>query len=280
MKPIIPPVDVEPGGGIRTGASGKEAGASRRESGKEATTPPLLFHHWWALALRGTLATLFGLIALFWTRLPLEILVICFGAFALVGGLLLIVAALGDRGSHRVWGVLLLESLVGIVVGLLTFFWPLVTALILLHLIAFWAMATGLLEGAAALEIHHVFGHGWMVLSGGMASFLVGVVLALLPGGSLLSLTWLFGIYAVLFGVLLLVLAFQWRRWNDDSRHARKRPSNKSRQDSNFFFIVHDSLSDFFRCLLIKTHTGIPRDGLHQSVRRASKLRGRVRYLR
>ncbi|HVB21132.1 MAG TPA: DUF308 domain-containing protein [Ktedonobacteraceae bacterium] len=89
----------------------------------------MVFRHWWAVALRGVIAILFGLMALFWPHLTLGVLVIFFGAFALVGGIFAVVAALGDRGVHNRWGMLLAEGVVGIAIGLVTFFWPLITAL-------------------------------------------------------------------------------------------------------------------------------------------------------
>lgn len=170
-----------------------------------------VFRHWWAVALRGVVAILFGLAALFWPRLTLEALVVCFGAFALVGGMFTVVVALGDRGAHTRWGVLLAEGLVGIAIGLLTFFWPLITALALLYLIATWAIVTGVLEIAVAAWMHRAVGNEWMLLFGGMASLLFGALLAVLPGVGLLALTWLIGVYALVFGVLLVVLGFQWR---------------------------------------------------------------------
>lgn len=172
----------------------------------------VLFRHWWAVALRGVLAILFGLLAIFWPRLTLEVLVICFGAFALVGGIFAVVVALGDRGAHARWGVLLVEGLFGIAVGLVTFFWPFITALVLLYLIAIWAIVTGGLEIAVAAWMHRAVGNEWMLLLGGIASLLFGVLLAALPGVGLLALTWLIGMYALVFGVLLVFLGFQWRR--------------------------------------------------------------------
>ena len=172
----------------------------------------MVFRHWWAVALRGVMAILFGLMALFWPHLTLGVLVIFFGAFALVGGIFAVVAALGDRGVHDRWGMLLAEGVVGIAIGLVTFFWPLITALILLYLIAIWAIVTGVLEIAVAVWMHRAAGNEWMLLLGGIASLLFGVLLAELPGVGLLALTWVIGIYALIFGVLLLFLGFQWRR--------------------------------------------------------------------
>lgn len=137
---------------------------------------------------------------------------ICFGAFTLVGRLFAVVVALGDRGAHARWGVLLVEGQVGIAIGLLTFFWPLMTALILLYLIATWALVTGILELAVAAWMHRAVGNAWMLALSGLASLLFGALLAVLPGVGLVALTWLIGLYALLFGVLLVVLSVQWRR--------------------------------------------------------------------
>lgn len=105
-----------------------------------------------------------------------------------------------------------MEGLVGIVVGLLTLFWPLLTALILLYLVVTWALITGMLELAVAIWMHRATGNAWMLLLGGIASLLFAFLLAVLPGVGLLALTWLIGIYALIFGILLISLSFQWRR--------------------------------------------------------------------
>ncbi len=172
----------------------------------------MFLRHWWAMALRGVVAILFGLVALLWPHLTLTVLVLFFGAFALVGGLFAVIAAFGYRGLYERWWVLLIEGLVGIAVGLITFFWPAITALALLFLIAAWAIVTGILEIATAVWMHRAVGNEWMLLFGGIASVIFGLLLAVLPGVGLLALTWLIGIYAIVFGILLLTLSFQWRK--------------------------------------------------------------------
>lgn len=171
----------------------------------------LVFRHWWAMALRGAVAILFGLMALFWTRLTLEVLVLGFGAFALLSGILAVFVALGDRGAHERRSILLAEGLVGVGIGVVTFFWPAITALALLFVIVVWALVTGILEITVAVWMHRAVGNEWLLLLGGIASVLFSILLALLPAASLLALTWLIGLYAIVFGALLLALAFQWR---------------------------------------------------------------------
>ena len=167
--------------------------------------------YWWTLGLRGLLAVLFGLVAILWPGLTLLVLVSLFGAYALVDGVMALVVAFQERRNARLWWMLLIEGLVGIAIGVLTFLWPAITALVLLYLIVSWAIVTGLLEIAAAFSGWLPGTHKWTLALAGAVSILLGVLLAVRPGAGLLSLVWLIGIYALIFGVLLLVRAFQFR---------------------------------------------------------------------
>jgi len=169
-------------------------------------------HYWWILGIRGLLAVLFGLAAIVWPRLTLLVLVLLFGAYALVDGVIAVVVSLQVRRVFTRWWVLLLEGLVGIIAGLLTFLWPGITALVLLYVIAFWAIVTGVFEIAAALSGWLPVAQEWSLALAGVLSVLLGVLLAILPGVGLLSLVWLIGVYAIVFGILLIIHAFQFRR--------------------------------------------------------------------
>src|SRR5260370_16593557 len=91
---------------------------------------------WWALALRGGLAILFGLLAFFWPGFLWLVVVYLFGAYALIDGVLALIAAVTGHGESGPWWALLLEGLVGIAVGILAFPWPGLTHFALLYLIA------------------------------------------------------------------------------------------------------------------------------------------------
>jgi uncharacterized membrane protein HdeD (DUF308 family) len=168
-------------------------------------------HYWWLMAIRGLLAVLFGLAAIVWPRLTLFVLVILFGAYALVDGVVAVIVSFQERKSVRQWWVVLLGGIAGIIVGVLTFVWPAITALVLLYLIAAWAIVTGILEIAAAFSRRLPIAHEWTLVLAGILSVLFGVLLAILPGVGLLSLVWLIGIYALAFGVVLIIRAFQFR---------------------------------------------------------------------
>jgi uncharacterized membrane protein HdeD (DUF308 family) len=153
----------------------------------------------------------FGLAALLWPRLTLFVLVIYFGAYFLVDGVMGVAAAFQGRSNFRMWWLLLIEGLVGIVIGIMTFFWPAITAIALLYVVASWAIVTGIFEIAAAFTGRLHVAHELTLALAGVVSILFGVFLVLRPAAGLLALVWGIGIYALLFGVLLLIRAFQFR---------------------------------------------------------------------
>jgi len=171
----------------------------------------LFARYWWALALRGAAAILFGILALVWPGLTLLTLVILFGAYVLVDGVFSVFDGIKARDESERWWALVLEGLAGIAIGIITLVWPDITALTLLYLIAAWALITGVLEIWTAIRLRRILTGEWVMILGGLASIAFGVLLALFPGEGALGLTWLIGIYAIVFGVLLVILAFRLR---------------------------------------------------------------------
>ena len=168
--------------------------------------------HWWALALRGAIAILFGLAALLRPGIALEALILLFGAYALVDGVFSIVGVFGGtRGGTPRW-LLLIEGIAGIVAGLIAFILPGLTAILLLYLIAVWAIVKGISEIAMAIRLRREITGEWALIVGGAFSVLFGVILAVVgPVVGLISLLWLIGFYAVAFGILMLITAFSVR---------------------------------------------------------------------
>ena len=165
-----------------------------------------LARHWWVIALRGLAAVLFGVLTFAWPGITLAVLVLLFGAYALVDGVLAIVVAVRGGTDHRV--VLGLEGVVGVLAGLATFVFPGLTALVLLYIIAFWAILTGVLEVVAAVRLRRVITNEWGLIIGGVLSVLFGIVLVAAPGTGALAVVFLIGIYAVVFGIALLVMSW------------------------------------------------------------------------
>jgi uncharacterized membrane protein HdeD (DUF308 family) len=170
-----------------------------------------LARNWWALALRGLFGVLFGIAAFAWPGLTLGALVLLYGAYAFADGVFALAAALAGRTEIRPWWALLLEGVAGIGVGVLTIFWPGITALALLYLIAAWAVVTGVFEIAAAIRLRKEIPGEWLLALSGVVSVLFGLALVINPGAGALAMVWLIGAYAILFGVLLIALGFRLR---------------------------------------------------------------------
>ena len=167
--------------------------------------------------MRGVVAVLFGLVALIWPSLTLAVLIVFFGAYVVVDGIFAIVAGLRvDRGTRRT--LLLAEGALGILVGLIAFFWPGATGVFLLYVIAFWAVFGGIMRIVGAVLMRREIDNEWAMVLSGVLWVLLGVVLAVLPGVGLLSLAWLIGIFALGVGVTLIVLAFRVRGHGTTSR--------------------------------------------------------------
>ena len=183
-----------------------------------------LGRNWWALALRGVAAILFGILAFAWPGITLFVLVLFFGAYMLVDGIFAIVAAVRVAGEEDRWWLLLIQGILGVLAGLVAFFWPGLTALALLYFIAAWAIVTGIMEIVAAIRLRQEIEGEWALGLSGLLSVIFGILLVVLPApAGLLSLVWLVGAYAVATGVLLLILAFRVR--SEASNEARVRPS-------------------------------------------------------
>jgi uncharacterized membrane protein HdeD (DUF308 family) len=179
----------------------------------------VLARNWWALALRGLFALLFGLLAFALPGITLAALVILFGAYSLVDGIFALVTAVRAAEAHERWWLFVLEGLAGVAAGVITFMWPGITALVLLFLIAWWAIVTGIFEIAAAVRLRKEIRGEWALVLGGVASVFFGLVLLFRPGVGALAVIWLIGTYAVVFGLLLLMLAFRLRG------HAGQKPA-------------------------------------------------------
>jgi len=167
--------------------------------------------YWWMLLIRGVVAVLFGLAAIVWPDLTALVLVYLFGAFAFVDGIVAVVVSLQERAVVPRWWVLLIEGIVGILIGVLTFFSPIVTALVLLYLIATWAILTGILEIAAAFSMRRALALEWTLAIAGILSILLGILLAIQPVSGILAVVWIIGVYAIVFGGLLIIRSFQFR---------------------------------------------------------------------
>jgi uncharacterized membrane protein HdeD (DUF308 family) len=170
----------------------------------------LLARNWWALALRGLCAIVFGIAAFAWPGPTVEILVYLYGAYALVDGAFMLIAALLGRTAGVRWELVLI-GLVGIAVGIMTFAWPTVTALALLYLIAAWAILCGVFQVIAAIQLRKEIEGEWLLALSGAAAVLFGGFLIARPSEGAIALIQVIAIFAILFGALLVGLALRLR---------------------------------------------------------------------
>jgi uncharacterized membrane protein HdeD (DUF308 family) len=168
-----------------------------------------LARNWWAIVLRGVFAVLFGLGAFFWPGITLAVLVFFYGAYLFADGIMAVVWAMVGRGAAPFpWGVFL-AGLVSIVAGLLTFSMPGLTALVLLYLIAAWAIIRGIFEIIAAFHLRRELTNEWLLALNGALAVLFGILLIAAPGAGALAVLWMIGTFAVIIGIVMIMLGFR-----------------------------------------------------------------------
>ncbi|MGH8479398.1 MAG: HdeD family acid-resistance protein [Gammaproteobacteria bacterium] len=183
------------------------------------TMTDTLARNWWALGLRGLCALLFGLAMFVWPGISLFVLVLMFGVYTLLDGVFSIVSTVRSDKREKRWWLFLLQGVAGTIVGMMAFVWPGITALALVYLIAAWAIVTGIFEIVAAVQLRKEIQGEWLLGLGGIASVVFGVLLVGFPGTGALAVVWIIGAYSMLFGILLMALAFRLRHRNGHRSH-------------------------------------------------------------
>ena len=170
-----------------------------------------LARNWWVLLLRGILSLIFGVLTFVWPGITLAVLVALYGAFALVDGVLSIVAAIrGGAPAPRWW--LALVGVFGIAAGVLTVLWPQITAVVLLMFIAAWAIAMGVMQIVGAIKLRNEIEGEWLLIASGVLSVLFGVMLVAWPGAGALAMVLVIGAFAIMFGILMIGFSLRLRK--------------------------------------------------------------------
>lgn len=171
----------------------------------------VLARNWWAVLIRGIIAVIFGILAYLWPGATWIAVAILFGAYALIDGIFAIIATVRAAETQQRWWPFLLEGIVGILIAAITFYDVRITIFALYFTIAAWAFLTGIFEIVAAIELRkHVANEFWLIL-GGIASIAFAVLMIWFPLAGFLAITWLIAAYAIVFGIMLIALAFRLR---------------------------------------------------------------------
>jgi len=190
----------------------------------------LLASTWDLFLVRGILAILFGIATLLMPGITLIVLVVLFGAYALVDGIILSIIAIKDHKDNPDWWLMLLGGLVSIAAGVVTFVWPGITTASLYYVIAAWAMVTGVFEVIYAIQFRKEIEGEWLLVLSGILSVGFGVVLIAQPIAGALAVLWMIGVYAIAYGVMLVVLAFRLRNLDvkENAPQMEQRPAHQS----------------------------------------------------
>lgn len=184
----------------------------------------VLARNWAFVAVRGVVAILFGVFAIARPGITLAALVMLFGAFALVDGLIAVWSALFHRRGEPHWVALLIGGIAGILIGIVTFMTPGATAFVLLYFIAAWAIVRGAAEITMAIQLRKELTNEWMLALAGLLSVVFGIFLMAFPGAGALAVVVWIGFWALFVGVVTDALAFRLRRWNQDIEAGRRPP--------------------------------------------------------
>ena len=173
---------------------------------------PVIAKTWWLLLLRGIAGIIFGVLAFIWPGLTLLTLVIFYGAYALVDGVIALIAAFsgGVKPAPTWW--LVVVGLAGIAAGILTFLWPGVTAFVLIVFIGAWSIVRGIFEIIGAIKLRKEIDHEWWLILAGALSVIFGILVLAMPGAGALALVWIIGAYSLAAGILLVGLSLRLRK--------------------------------------------------------------------
>jgi uncharacterized membrane protein HdeD (DUF308 family) len=169
---------------------------------------------WWLVLLRGIAAIVFGVLAFIWPGLTLFTLIILYGAYALVDGVIALIAAFSGGAKPAPTWWLIVAGIAGIAAGIATFVWPGITALVLIVFIGVWSIVRGIFEIVGAIKLRKEIDNEWWLILAGALSVVFGVLVLIMPGAGALALIWVIGAYAIVFGILLVGLSFRLRKHN------------------------------------------------------------------
>lgn len=168
----------------------------------------LLSRAWLLVVVRGVLAIIFGLLAIVWPGITLLVLALMFGIYTLVDGIASVAMGVG-RGEDRVYPIVI--GVLGIIAGVVTLVWPHITVIVLLLVIAIWAIVVGVTEIASAVRLRKKIDNEWFLALSGVLALVLGLLLVVQPAVGAIALVTAIATFAVVWGLTLVVLGFRLR---------------------------------------------------------------------
>lgn len=175
-------------------------------------------HHWWLIVLRGIASVVFGVIAWLWPHLTGLALIVCFGVYTTVDGTAALITGIARLRQRRHAWTFLVEGLVSLGFALAALIWPVLTALTVVTVIGLWAIATGIVEVVAAIQLRKEIQDEWILALSGFASTIFGALIAWQPASGNVAVVWSIGWYALVFGILLVVWGLRLKGLRDRQR--------------------------------------------------------------
>lgn len=168
--------------------------------------------NWGWVALRGVAAVIFGVLAFLWPGVTLVVLALFWGAYAFADGVFSLIAGFRMRDHGKPMWPFVLIGIIGILAGVVTFLWPGITVVVLMMFIAAWAIIMGVSQIVGAIRVRKEINNEWLLIVSGALSVTFGLLMIFLPVASAMALVWLIATYAIVFGVMLILLALRLRR--------------------------------------------------------------------
>jgi len=168
-----------------------------------------LSRYWWVLVVRGLISIVFAIFAFMNPKAAFTTLVLALGIFFLADGLMALYLGAGMRKNDRDWWMVLLEGLLGVGLGILTFINPDITAAAVLLFVALWCLVTGVFEISTAIRLREEIDNEWLLGIAGAISIALGLLILINPTAGAYSLTMWIGFYALMFGGLMVMLGIR-----------------------------------------------------------------------
>lgn len=178
-----------------------------------------LARKWWILLLNGICAIVFGLIAFTWPGITLVSLAIVYGVYCIADGITMLTVSINRGRRGESWGYMLFRGIISLIAGGIALFWPAITGMILLFVIAAWAIVQGVLEISAAVRLRKIINNDWLLVFSGIVSVLFGLFIMARPGAGALSVIWIIGAFAIVHGILLIGLSFKLHKLASIAHH-------------------------------------------------------------